>query len=101
MMNEINLRCRSCNGHSIFIGTGGHLTCSYVDCKEPIVERQFAQLEAENERHLGKIAELVVECERTHEKNERLELEVNYMEITIGELRKRVDALKEASDETE
>lgn len=32
------------------------------------------------------------------EKNERLELEVNYMEITIGELRNRIDALKEEDD---
>ena len=65
MMNEINLRCRSCNGHSIFIGTGGHLTCSYVDCKEPIVERQFAQLETEN-------AKLKRENERLEETNKGL-----------------------------
>ena len=31
--------------------------------------------------------------------NERLELEVNYMEITIGELRKRIDALKESNND--
>ena len=39
--------CPSCGGKTLFVGTGGHLTCSWLECKEPIVETAIAQLEVE------------------------------------------------------
>ena len=50
MMDKINMRCPSCTGKAIFIGTGGYLTCSHIDCPEPDVARKVKQLEAENQR---------------------------------------------------
>ena len=47
MMDKINMRCPSCTGKAIFIGTGGYLTCSHIDCPEPDVARKVKQLEAE------------------------------------------------------
>ena len=48
-MNErINMRCPSCGGSFIFIGKGGYLTCSYVDCPEPSIAKKVAQLKEEN-----------------------------------------------------
>jgi len=50
MMSErINMKCPSCNGSFIFIGEGGYLTCSYVDCPEPDIAKKVAQLESEND----------------------------------------------------
>lgn len=31
--------CPSCGSHSLFIGMGGHLTCSVIGCKDPGVTR--------------------------------------------------------------
>ena len=39
MRIEITTRCPSCRGKTLFIGTGGHLTCSFIGCKEPGVGR--------------------------------------------------------------
>lgn len=33
----INTRCPSCGSYLLFIGSGGHLTCSFVHCKNPSV----------------------------------------------------------------
>ena len=50
-MNEktqaIQTPCPSCGSKSLFIGTGGHLTCSWLECEEPGLERKIAQLKAE------------------------------------------------------
>ena len=46
LSDRINMRCPSCNGHAIFIGKGGYLTCSYVDCPEPDIAKKVALLEA-------------------------------------------------------
>jgi len=40
---EIKTRCPLCHG-TIFVGKGGHLTCSTIGCKEPGIERQIADL---------------------------------------------------------
>ena len=43
---RISMRCPSCHGGFIFIGSGGYLTCSYVDCPEPDVAKKVEQIEA-------------------------------------------------------
>ena len=47
MMSEIKTPCPSCGSKSLFIGTGGHLTCSWLECPEPGVERAIAALKGE------------------------------------------------------
>lgn len=32
---KIMTRCPSCGHQTLFIGSGGHLTCSWLPCKEP------------------------------------------------------------------
>jgi hypothetical protein len=41
---RITTRCPSCGHQSLFIGKGGHLTCSWLECKEPGVERAIKKL---------------------------------------------------------
>jgi hypothetical protein len=36
---RITTPCPSCGGKTLFVGSGGHLTCSWVECPEPVVER--------------------------------------------------------------
>lgn len=40
--------CPACGGSSLFLGTGGWLTCSYVDCPDPALA--ISILDAERER---------------------------------------------------
>ena len=28
-------RCPACNATTLFLGNGGHITCSWIDCEEP------------------------------------------------------------------
>lgn len=44
MSEQISMRCPSCNGRNIFIGTGGHLTCSYIECPEPVIAQKIDDL---------------------------------------------------------
>jgi hypothetical protein len=41
---RITTRCPSCGHQSLFIGKGGHLTCSWLECKEPGLERAIEKL---------------------------------------------------------
>ena len=36
--------CPSCGGKTLFVGSGGHLTCSWLECKEPVVRIAIAKL---------------------------------------------------------
>ena len=58
-MNKIKTSCPSCGSRSLFIGTGGHLTCSWLNCPEPGVERAIAALKREKEQQ----AQTIVECQ--------------------------------------
>lgn len=45
MMEErIVTPCPSCGAKTLFIGSGGHLTCSWLKCKEPTVSRAITKL---------------------------------------------------------
>lgn len=46
---QIADRCPSCGGKTLFIGSGGWLTCSYLRCSEPGVGRAIEKLRAEND----------------------------------------------------
>jgi hypothetical protein len=41
---RIVTRCPSCGSQSLFLGSGGHLTCAVIGCKEPGVERAIEAL---------------------------------------------------------
>lgn len=43
---RIETPCPSCGSRNLFIGEGGHLTCSLIGCQEPGVERAIAALRA-------------------------------------------------------
>lgn len=43
-------QCPSCGSRSLFLGFGGHLTCSVIGCKEPIVDKAMDKLKAAVER---------------------------------------------------
>ena len=34
-MFDVKGRCPACNGSSLFLGSGGHVTCSRLDCPDP------------------------------------------------------------------
>lgn len=44
VQQRITTRCPSCGHQSLFIGSGGHLTCSWLECKDPGLERAIAKL---------------------------------------------------------
>lgn len=48
VQQRITTRCPSCGHQSLFIGSGGHLTCSWLECKgDPGLERAIEKLKAE------------------------------------------------------
>lgn len=46
---RIATRCPSCGGQTLFVGAGGHLTCSVLGCKEPDVEAAIEALKEERD----------------------------------------------------
>lgn len=38
-MDRIVTRCPACGNQTLFVGEGGHLTCSWLECPAPGVER--------------------------------------------------------------
>ena len=44
--DKIVTPCPSCGRTTLFIGNGGHLTCSLLGCKQPSVERAIREHEA-------------------------------------------------------
>lgn len=59
--DRIAMPCPSCGMRALFIGTGGHLTCSSLECKEPGVELAVADLRSKLD---------AAEHEREHHKSE-------------------------------
>ena len=65
---RIATRCPSCGGETLFIGTGGHLTCSVIGCRQPSVEHCVAELYNERsqlERELNQTREKLLEARRS------------------------------------
>jgi len=52
-LTQIRTRCPSCGSQTLFIGTGGHLTCSLIGCKEPVVERAITAVNDKVEKLRG------------------------------------------------
>lgn len=40
----IKTRCPSCGSRTLFIGSGGGLTCSFLGCKQPVVDQAISDL---------------------------------------------------------
>lgn len=43
---RIRTQCPSCQRETLFVGKGGHLTCSFIGCKQPSLEAEFTRLRA-------------------------------------------------------
>lgn len=41
---RIKMPCPSCGSHSLFIGSGGHITCGYLPCKSPLLSDNIKAL---------------------------------------------------------
>jgi hypothetical protein len=50
-------RCPACNGASLFLGSGGHVTCARLDCPDPCA--------ADDQLHRGRPAPAAAELEET------------------------------------
>jgi len=92
MTERINMKCPSCNGSFIFIGEGGYLTCSYVDCPEPDVAKKVNQLEAErddyrNQYHMAEAKVLSRDALLEQLSEEQLTKDVAKAEAEIEALR--------------
>lgn len=84
--------CPTCGRSTLFVGTGGHLTCSALECPQPWPEKRIEALkgkaEACNDDHVradvalnlaagGQVDELVLELNRrVHLRNEALRAEL-------------------------
>ena len=53
---RITTRCPTCGNQTLFVGSGGNLTCSWVKCPEPGVERAMDGLKA----YSGRLHDLVL-----------------------------------------
>ena len=60
---QIATWCPSCGGETLFIGTGGHLTCSVIGCRQPSVERCVAELYNERSQLERELTASRQECE--------------------------------------
>jgi len=54
----IKIPCRKCHKTTLFIGNGGHLTCSLIGCARPNVETairffQSGEMELESQRGIS------------------------------------------------
>jgi hypothetical protein len=60
------ITCPACGSHdSIFIGTGGYLTCSWIECPEPELEAAIQQKLAEQIRAFGE--EVLLKKKKIHQ----------------------------------
>lgn len=46
LQQRITTRCPSCGHQSLFIGSGGRLTCSWLECKDPGLELAIEKVKA-------------------------------------------------------
>jgi hypothetical protein len=76
---SIHGRCPACRGDSLFIGTGGWVTCSRLDCPNPSAADELLHgdhvtagtpLVCSDERHTAKVTALEAELARLHEGEE-------------------------------
>jgi hypothetical protein len=76
---SIHGRCPACRGDSLFIGTGGWVTCSRLDCPNPSAADELLHgdhvtaatpLVCSDERHTAKVADLEQQLARLHEGEE-------------------------------
>jgi len=55
---RIRTRCPSCGNDTLFIAEGGHLTCSWLECKSPGLERYTEQAESDRAALEAKLTEV-------------------------------------------
>lgn len=48
-------RCPACNGNSLFLGSGGYVTCSRLDCTDPSAADQLLHGETPPQAALARI----------------------------------------------
>lgn len=93
--------CPSCGRRCLFIGTGGHLTCSYLgpECREPAVERMIESIKAKLATRDREVAELREALGKAVEAGEFIltehfanKDEENGMRLVLSSVRSVVDA---------
>lgn len=43
---DITTRCPTCGGQTLFVGSGGHLTCSWIECRNPSIGHAIERYKA-------------------------------------------------------
>ncbi len=67
LAERIEDRCPRCGNRTIFIGSGGHLTCSWLECKEPGVGVEIERIQKERDRYAAALDACRVRLERIRE----------------------------------
>ena len=65
---RIKMPCPSCGSRSLFIGSGGHITCGYIPCKKPLLSEHIRDIIEERQSWEREKAELVNEYQRLQDK---------------------------------
>ncbi len=77
-LGRIKTPCPSCKRTTLFVASQGGLTCSYLECQQPIVEHYVRALEYELEAEKARVrvlraqAELAAAQEELREAEEQL-----------------------------
>lgn len=63
MTERIVTRCPTCDFQTLFVGSGGHLTCSRLECSNPSVASSIAKLKSAESRADALSEKLGAACE--------------------------------------
>jgi len=96
MTERIRTRCPSCGHDTLFIGNGGHLTCSLIGCRQPVVERAIDDLRAEVERLKEVISTLQGDAAKFCEGQNRNYRRAEALEAELAQCRKALGACVDA-----
>jgi len=87
-------RCPSCNSAgTLFIGTGGYLTCSLLGCPQPSMGRAITALRKRLEAAEEKYNELLLAVANKHEDEDRHETALRYIRGTESRCSRPLTAL--------
>lgn len=99
-------RCPSCNNQTLFIGSGGYLACSWIECKNPCVgraiteqtqraqelearvgeaEKQVADADLAHSITSGTLNDVIMERDEALERADRLQAEVERLRSLLNE----------------
>lgn len=103
-MQTVQGRCPACGWTSLFLGDGGHVTCSRLECPNPCAADQLLHgehvgaatpLVCSDERHAAKVADLERQLDQAREEC-RNWAEAESADIAAGSYAGRVEELEAA-----